>query len=114
MLKLLASRRAEVVVPAEQHCCGYPVLALGEPASAKVMAASHVRLFGSLGVDYLITACGTCGEAFREHYPALLRDDPELYSKALALAVKVRGISTFLAELPPREMSPLPRRVTYH
>jgi len=115
VVKLLGSRRADVVIPGEQHCCGYPVLALGDPVTARAMAASHVRLFGSLGVDYLVTACGTCGESWRDHYPELLRDDPELQARALALAGKVRDISSLLGELPsPGEMLPLSRRVTYH
>lgn len=115
VLKLLAARRAEIVIPPEQHCCGYPVLALGDPTTARAMAASHVELFAGLGVDYLVTVCGTCGESFIEHYPELLQDDPDLHARAKALAAKVRDISILLAELPaPGAMSPLPWRVTYH
>ncbi|MDA8337192.1 MAG: (Fe-S)-binding protein [Peptococcaceae bacterium] len=115
VVKLLASRRAGVVLPAAQHCCGYPLLALGDPATARAMAASHVAMFHRLGVDFLVTACGTCGEAWREHYPELLRDDQELYDRSLALATKVRDIASLLAELPaPGAMLPLPWRVTYH
>ncbi|HUW63155.1 MAG TPA: (Fe-S)-binding protein [Spirochaetia bacterium] len=115
VVKLLAARRADVVIPKEQHCCGFPVLALGDPATAREMAASHVKLFDGLGADYLVTACGTCGESFLEHYPELLQDDPDLYARAKALAAKVRDISSLLAELPaPGELLPLPWRVTYH
>jgi len=115
VLKLLASRRANVLVPAQQHCCGFPVLALGDRATARRMAASHVRLFASLEVDYLVTACGTCGESFAVHYPELLADDPVLYVQALSLAAKVRDISSFLLESTPRrDLLPFPKRVTYH
>lgn len=115
VLKLLAARRADVVIPKNQHCCGFPVLALGDPGTAREMARSHVELFDSLGIDYLVTVCGTCGESFINHYPELLHEDPVLFAKACALAGKVRDISTLLAELPaPREMTSLPARVTYH
>ncbi|WP_027718664.1 (Fe-S)-binding protein [Desulfovirgula thermocuniculi] len=115
-LHVLQANRVEVVIPREQHCCGAPSIYNGATGMAREMARSHVDIFGSLGVDAVITMCGTCGESFAHFYPRLLEDVPGYGKKARELARKTTDIARFLYRLPldKGNLRSLDLSVTYH
>lgn len=116
-LTVMAHNNIEVVVPKKQHCCGTPVLLHGDTATAMDIAKSQVAIFSQCDVDALVTVCGTCGEAFKKHYPELLKDVPEYSEKAAILAKKVYDFSQLLVNLQPlnkENLGVVNKTVTYH
>ncbi len=111
--KLLELAGCRVEVPA-QTCCGQPAYNLGDRQDAQAIARAVVEAFE--GYDYAVAPSGSCAGMIREHYPALLREDPAYGSRAAGLAgrcheltkflVEVRGITDFGARFE--------ERVTYH
>ncbi len=62
----------EVVVLDDAACCGRPLLSLGDREAAQAVAERNQRLFASLAVDRVVTACASCGLTFKKEYPKLL------------------------------------------
>lgn len=116
IVNVLQKNGLEVVIPSGQHCCGSPLTIMGDQDTATQMAMSHVEMFSSLRCDAIITACGTCGESFREYYPALL-EGGRWGAMAAELAGKTYDICQYLLErtqLNPGQMAPLEASFTYH
>lgn len=115
-LRALKAAGVAVVIPKDQHCCGYPALVNGAVELALEMARSHVQLFRALGCDAVITLCGTCGEAFKLYYPELLAGGP-LGETAAALSRRTHDIAQFLWSVHPLDVGRLRKVVaslTYH
>ncbi len=98
VVKVLNRNGVEVVLPPEQHCCGIPVFVSGDMVTARAMAASNVRIFSGAQIDAIITACATCGEAWRHHYPELLEGGRDA-DQARELSKKHYDISEFLVDI---------------
>ncbi|MCL6612198.1 MAG: (Fe-S)-binding protein [Peptococcaceae bacterium] len=116
IVNVLLRSGLDVIIPARQHCCGSPVTIMGDHETAAQMARSHVELFSSIPCDAVITACGTCGESFREYYPALLSGG-HLGSTAKILAGRTFDICEYLAErvdIKPDRLGAVEKAVTYH
>lgn len=117
LVEVLNRHGVEVIFPEQQHCCGAPLLIHGIKDSAKEMAASHVNMFTAAGVDAVVTVCGTCGEAFRHHYPELLTGKGEIFDKACQLASCTYDVAEFLTGVVPLNqelLGPLDTNFTYH
>jgi glycolate oxidase iron-sulfur subunit len=112
-VRVLARNGVEVVIPAEQGCCGALSMHTGERHQALSLARQNLGAF-SEDVDAIITNAAGCGSGMRE-YPLLFAGQPEV-GRAQAIAAQVRDVSSFLAELgweiPPELDSPL--LVAYH
>ncbi|MDO4281747.1 MAG: (Fe-S)-binding protein, partial [Peptococcaceae bacterium] len=116
LMNVMKHNHVEVVVPKKQHCCGTPILTHGDQKTAKAMALDHVKLFKNLDVDYIITVCGSCALAFKEHYPELL-EDTDAYQDAVKVGAKVMDWSDFLVNVVKADLSELHTEkmvVTYH
>ena len=116
IVRVLQKSGLEIVIPAQQHCCGSPVTIMGDHDTAARMAVSQVNLFSSIPCDAIITACGTCGESFREFYPALLEGGAE-GAKARELSRKTFDISEYMAErvdIKAEKLVALQKSVTCH
>ncbi len=98
----------EVVVLDDAACCGRPLLSLGDREAARAVAEQNQRLFASLSVDRVVTACASCGLTFKSEYPALL-------ALSGAPPVPVLDIHEVLAEvMPALPLGTLTQRVTWH
>lgn len=114
VVNVLLANDIEVIIPRDQHCCGIPTLVHGDVPTAREMAASNLQIFQGYNFDYLVTACATCGEAWKQYYPSLMDNGP-LGEVAGQMARKARDINEFLVEIDYRvPTGSLPLKVTYH
>ena len=111
-LRVLARNGIEVVIPAEQGCCGSLMMHTGDEATARALARKNLRAF-SAGVDAVITNAAGCGSGMKE-YGLLFKGEKE-EEAAQALARKAKDVSEFLAEVgiesPPTSR---PIKIAYH
>ena len=120
-IEFLVSQGVEVVFPKEQGCCGMPVMGSGDFATAREMADATVEVFEAYeGIDYIVTACATCGSALKEGYVTYLADTDERRERYERFSSKVKDINEFIVHIlkPPPEAfaTELPEgtKVTYH
>lgn len=113
--RVLAAEGCEVVVPADQGCCGALMVHAGQEADAIGFAKRLIDAFEAAGVDRIVINAAGCGSSMKE-YGHLLRDDPIYAAKAAAFAAKCRDVTELLIELgePLAARQPLPVRVAYH
>ena len=93
-LKLLEKAGASVVVPLEQRCCGMPALGMGAVETAKSLALKNLEAFEQYELDYITTACATCGDGLKRRFKELLSD--EYQERVEAFSEKVRDITELL------------------
>jgi glycolate oxidase iron-sulfur subunit len=112
-IDVLTRNGVEVVIPAEQGCCGSLALHTGEARMARALARRNFVAFPT-DIDAIITNAAGCGSGIHE-YPLLFAGSAE-EEQAKAFAAKARDISVFLDELgllpPPPLREPL--TVAYH
>jgi glycolate oxidase iron-sulfur subunit len=112
--RVLAAEGCDVVIPADQSCCGALSLHSGRRSEAAAFARRTVEEFERAGVDAIVVNAAGCGSAMKE-YADLLADDPAWAERAAALAARVRDFSEFLAELGPvAPRAELELSVAYH
>jgi glycolate oxidase iron-sulfur subunit len=112
--KVLAHNGFEVVIPAEQVCCGALPAHLGELELARNQARRNIDVFQAAGVRTVISDAAGCSGHLKE-YGRLLSDDPNYAFRAARFSENSRDSTEFLAEqLPLRgPMRRLELRVTY-
>jgi len=124
-IRVLQANGCEVVVPAEQSCCGALAAHAGVRDVARELARKNMEIFLREPFDAIITNAAGCGSTLKE-YTHLFADDVGAESaqavrereraaeSASQFTPKVRDVTEFLAELglsaPLREMQ---LRVTY-
>jgi len=113
-VRVLAAEGCEVIVPAEQECCGALMLHSGLEGEAAAMAKKMIGTFEAAEVDTIVINAAGCGSTMKE-YGHLLRDDPEWAERARAFSAKCRDIAEVLCEMEPvTERKPVKMRVAYH
>ncbi|MBN8900265.1 MAG: (Fe-S)-binding protein, partial [Rhodospirillales bacterium] len=112
-IRLLEEAGCQVEVPRQQTCCGQPAYNSGDRATTRALASGILEAFA--GYDYVVVPSGSCGGMLKHHMPHLFDDDPNLRSRADALAAKTHELVSFLADVmhfTPRAVTAEP--VTYH
>ncbi|MGH7360541.1 MAG: (Fe-S)-binding protein, partial [Candidatus Methylomirabilales bacterium] len=113
-VRVLARNGCEVVVPAEQSCCGSLQAHEGELEPAKAFARRTIEVFERAEVDYVIVNAAGCGSLMKE-YRDLLRGDAAWWDRAAAFSRKVRDVSQFVAGLDGEaRLGEVRLTVTYH
>ena len=111
--RVLARNGCEVVVAANQACCGAIHSHVGDIEMARELARRNVDAFLGEPVDAVVVASAGCGARMKE-YGHLLEGDGAYSERAASLGNMVKDVHEFLADLP---MVPpkgrLPYRVTY-
>jgi glycolate oxidase iron-sulfur subunit len=109
-IRVLAAEGFDVIVPAEQGCCGALSLHAGRDDEARRFGAALADRFGDVdALDAVIINAAGCGSTLKQYAELLPGDGPA------RLAAKVRDVSEFLASIEPRaERRALPLRVAYH
>jgi len=95
--RLLRAAGCTVTVPLAQTCCGQPAYNSGDAHSARCIAKRVVEVFSPY--DFTVAPSGSCAAMIREHYPALLGDDPGLREKSQTLARRTYELTSFLADV---------------
>jgi glycolate oxidase iron-sulfur subunit len=133
-IRVLQANGCEVVVPAEQVCCGALCAHAGVRDTARELAQRNLDAFLREQCDAIITNAAGCGSTLKE-YPHLFsngdadqekakhqrrdRGGTEVTEKARQFSAKVRDVTEFLADLglaaPLRSLAQngAPLRVTY-
>jgi glycolate oxidase iron-sulfur subunit len=129
-IRVLTRNGFEVVVPAQQICCGALAIHAGERQVAKEMAQANIKAFSPTApaadktgtsdaksdagaFDAILVNAAGCGVAMKE-YSDLLKDDAAWKDRAETFAGRVRDVSEFLAAegiTPPTGR--INKRVTY-
>ena len=113
-LKLLESAGYEVIVPADQTCCGQPGYNSGDRKAAQSLAKKVIEEFA--GCDYIVVPSGSCGGMIRAHYPELLAQVAELSEVVESIARKTYELTDFLVNV--ARITSVPGQfsgsVTYH
>ena len=113
-LRLLEGAGCEVVVPAEQTCCGQPAWSAGNRDLAGKLAKKAIAELEAY--DYVVIPSGSCTDQIRNVYPQLLADDADWSARATALAGRTHELTSFLVDV--LRTSPVPAEfpgsVTYH
>jgi glycolate oxidase iron-sulfur subunit len=112
-LRVLARNGVEVIIPADQGCCGGLALHTGDLETARRFGLANLRAF-SADVDAILTNAAGCGSSLHD-YPLLFKGT-RLEAQARSLAERSVDISVFLDRLgfqgPPD--LPQPVKVAYH
>jgi glycolate oxidase iron-sulfur subunit len=112
-IRVLQANGCEVVVPAEQVCCGALAAHAGVRDVASGLARANFHAFDADGFDAIITNAAGCGSTLKEYAHLFHADGVDLAS-AGKFSAKVRDVSEFLADLGlVAPLRPLPMRVTY-
>ena len=112
--RVLTAEGCEVIIPADQGCCGALMMHSGLEAEAAEMARKLIAAFEAAEVDTIVINSAGCGSTMKE-YGYLLRDDPQWSPRAAAFSAKCRDISEILCELEPQaQRHALKLRVAYH
>lgn len=112
-IRLLARNGWEVVLPAEQGCCGALHAHAGETNGSRALARANIAAFEAAGADVIVSNAAGCGAMLKE-YGHLLAEEPAWANRAAALAGRTRDAAELLAEAPLRgPLRRLPATVTY-
>src|SRR5258708_3089799 len=113
-VRVLTAEGCDVVMPADQGCCGALSLHVGREREGLNFARRLIDQFDAAEVETIVGNAGGCGSTFKE-YGYLLRDDPMYAERARQFSARVRDVTELLAELEPQApRHPLPLRVAYH
>jgi glycolate oxidase iron-sulfur subunit len=113
-IRVLTAEGFDVIVPADQGCCGALSLHVGRDDEARGFATALVDCFGDVdALDAVIINAAGCGSTLKQYAELLTGESGN--PRAERFAAKVRDVSEFLAGVEPRaERRPLPMRVAYH
>ncbi len=71
MVRVLNLAGVDVLVPADQVCCGAPVYYAGDIEGARKAAAKAIESFSGKEYDWIVTSCASGGLMLREEFPKL-------------------------------------------
>ena len=112
-IRVLQANGCEVVVPANQVCCGALPAHAGVRDVARNLARANLAAISPNDFDAIITNVAGCGSTLKE-YGHLLPMGESAHDHAAAFANRVRDVTEFLAELGvSAPMRAVPLRVTY-
>ncbi|MBZ5695656.1 MAG: (Fe-S)-binding protein [Acidobacteriia bacterium] len=112
-IRVLQANGCEVVVPANQVCCGALPAHAGVRDVARDLARANLAAVPEKDFDAIITNAAGCGSTLKE-YAHLFGGNDASHQPAARFASKIRDVSEFLAELGlTAPLRTLPLRVTY-
>jgi glycolate oxidase iron-sulfur subunit len=107
-----------VIIPKGQQCCGLPGMSGGDIETVRELAEKNLAEMEKFDVDYVMSACATCGGALHRLYPLVVgKRNPELRERLDALAKKTVDAAQLLRQLgldPAETGAGEQLRVTYH
>ncbi|TDQ42978.1 (Fe-S)-binding protein [Aureibacillus halotolerans] len=104
---LLQLAGCEVVVPAEQACCGALHGHAGEKAKGIEMAKHNITAFEASEADHIVLNAGGCGAFLQEYDTLLVKEEGDWPERAKRFAQKIQDFSSVLFTLGFIESIPL-------
>jgi L-lactate dehydrogenase complex protein LldE len=86
-----------IAFPEAQTCCGQPMYNTGRHDDARTLAARMIEIFEPY--THVVTPSASCAAMVREHALHLFHDQPELATKAKALADKTYEFAEFISKV---------------
>ena len=113
-VRVLARNGCEVVVPAEQGCCGALHVHAGIRDLARRLAKRNIQTFLSADFDAIVTNAAGCGSVLKE-YPQLFEEEErEHFEGAKAFGARLKDVTEFLASIDfNRDLGTIKARATY-
>jgi glycolate oxidase iron-sulfur subunit len=113
-VRVLARNGCEVVIPADQGCCGALHVHAGMRDLARQLAKQNIQTFLADSYDAIITNAAGCGSVMKE-YPLLFQEEErEFYEPARTFSALLKDVTEFLAGIDlNREFASLKVRATY-
>ena len=113
-ISLLEQAGCAVEVPPNQTCCGQPAFNAGDRATTEAIARTIVETFEAY--DYVVVPSGSCGGMLAKHLPELFEHEPEMRTRATALASRCHELVSFLVDVRGMKSvtSTFKGRLTYH
>lgn len=113
-VRVLARNGCEVVIPANQGCCGALHIHAGMRDLARQLAKQNIQTFLAGGFDAIITNAAGCGSVMKE-YPLLFQEEErEIYEPAQAFGALVKDVTEFLGSIEiNHQLAPMKVRATY-
>lgn len=89
-----------IIIPKRQQCCGLPGMSGGDIETVRQLAEENLAEMERYEVDYVMSACATCGGALHRLYPLVVgKRNPELRTRLDALAAKTVDAAQLLHKL---------------
>ena len=95
--QLLEQAGCDVVVPADQTCCGQPAWNAGDRPNTADIARRTIEAFSAC--DYVVAPSGSCAAMLKHHYPAVLESEPKWQPRAQDFANRVHELTSFLVDV---------------
>jgi glycolate oxidase iron-sulfur subunit len=112
-IRVLTANGCEVVVPANQTCCGALAAHAGVRDVARELARTNLRAFLAEPFDAILTNAAGCGSTLKEYDQLLTTTDPD-HARAESFSGRTRDVTEYLAELGlTAPLARVPLRVTY-
>lgn len=110
-VKVLLHLGIDLTVPAEQICCGMPLIEVGAMANLQLLAVKNVEAFQKAGCETVLTLCSGCGLTAKKTWPECYRK-----AKGEPPSFQVMDFTEYLAGLQLHEdaLKALELKVTYH
>ncbi|MCP5004908.1 MAG: (Fe-S)-binding protein [Planctomycetes bacterium] len=110
VVEVLNKMDIEVVVPQGQVCCGTPSSTMGDVKSSKRLADKNRKVFESLELDAIVSACATCTKSIKNDYLRTL--GPSWKNMSDKIYDISEFIDRFIGDIP--GLVPIEEKVTYH
>jgi glycolate dehydrogenase iron-sulfur subunit len=112
-IRVLTANGCEVVVPANQTCCGALAAHAGVRDVARELARKNLDVFLTEPFDAILTNAAGCGSTLKE-YDQLLPASDTAHARARTFSERMRDVTEFLAELGlSAPLRAVPMRATY-
>ncbi len=95
-LKVLSRMGYRVIIPKKQTCCSIPMLFHGGVEEARDNILTNIECFQHENVEAVIVDCPTCGSAFKNEFPAMMRKFGLDDTTALAISGKTTDLMSFI------------------
>jgi L-lactate dehydrogenase complex protein LldE len=100
VVRVLEHLGVDVIVPADQTCCGQPAYNAGFHEEARKVASHALRVLDGPDEPIVIPS-GSCTDMLVHQYPILFQDDPLMLNRAERVAARCREFSQYLVEVAP-------------
>ncbi len=113
-VRVLTRNGCDVVIPAEQGCCGALHVHAGVRDVARDLAKRNIQTFLADGYDAVITNAAGCGSVLKE-YPLLFEEEErEFLEPARQFVARMKDATEFLAAIDfNRDFAVIKKRATY-